>query len=227
MNLLLVEDNHFVNHYITTLLKDKNYAVHGTSSALSALECVNETQIDIAIVDICLPDMNGLQLVAQLRKQRFSFPIIVLTTCNSSQDKVDGLEAGADDYLVKPFQKDELLARLHALLRRTTTINVPRLTAGDYVLDLARKELRVAGELVSLTSFEYLTLEYLMTHSRQNVTKQQLLVQLYGAKDEGDPNIVEVMVSRLRKKLMRYSATSPIATVRFQGYIFTLPCYRA
>lgn len=227
MNVLLVEDNHFVNHYVATLLKDKNYVVHDTVSALGALECVSESHIDLAIIDICLPDMNGVQLVAQLRRQRFSFPIILLTTCNASQDKVDGLEAGADDYLVKPFQKDELLARLHALLRRSTAMSVPRLTAGDYVLDLARKELRIAGELVVLTSFEYLTLECLMSNSRQKVSKQQLLAQLHRDKDDGDPNLVEVMVSRLRKKLMQYSADSPIVTIRYQGYMFTRPCYRA
>ncbi|MNR37074.1 Transcriptional regulatory protein PhoP [compost metagenome] len=108
-------------------------------------------------------------------------------------------------------------------------MSVQRLTAGDYVLDLARKELRIAGELVVLTSFEYLTLECLMSNSRQKISKQQLLAQLHRDKDEGegDPNLVEVMVSRLRKKLMQYSADSPIVTIRYQGYMFTLPSYRA
>ncbi|MNF77210.1 Transcriptional regulatory protein PhoP [compost metagenome] len=170
--------------------------------------------------------MNGLQLVSQLRRQRLSFPIMMLTACDAWQDKVDGLEAGADDYLVKPFQKGELLARLHALLRRSTFIRASKLTAGNYVLDIARKELSAAGEIVVLTSFEYLILECLMCNSRQMVSKQQLLGQLYGDKDGGDLNIVEVMVSRLRKKLMRHSTTSPIATIRYQGYMFTLPCYR-
>lgn len=227
MHILLVEDNAFYNHYVTTLLKDSNYVVYSAESALDALQYAKEFQIDIAIIDIGLPDMDGLQLVSQLRDLRFSFPIMMLTACNTWQNKVDGLEAGADDYLIKPFQKNELLARLHALLRRSTFIRPSKLTAGDYVLDLARKELKIAGEMVVLTSFEYLTLECLMCNSRQMVSKQKLLVQLYGDKDGGDLNIVEVMVSRLRKKLMRHSLSpTPIVTIRYQGYMFNLPCYR-
>jgi two-component system response regulator PhoP len=225
MHILLVEDNHFYNHYVTTLLESSNYVVYSTMSALSALQYAKEFHIDIAIIDLCLPDMDGLQLVSKLRKQRLSFPIMMLTACNTWQNKVDGLEAGADDYLVKPFQKDELFARLHALLRRSTFIRASKLTAGDYVLDLARKELSAAGEIIALTSFEYLTLECLMRNSRQIISKQQLLSQLYSDKDYGDLNIVEVMVSRLRKKLIRHSTTSPIVTIRNQGYMFTLPCY--
>lgn len=226
MNILLVEDNKFYNHYVTTLLKEGNYAVHSTDSALAALQCVNQYHIDIAIIDIGLPDMNGLQLVSQLRTLRHPFPIIMLTACTAWQDKVDGLEAGADDYLVKPFQKNELLARLNALMRRSTVIRAPKLTAGEFVLDLARKELKIAGKMVVLTKFEYLTLECLMRNSRQLVPKKYLLAQLYDDDGKGDLNIVEVMVSRLRKKLMQYTTTSPISTVRNQGYIFTLPCYQ-
>ena len=226
MHILLVEDNHFYNHYVTTLLKDNNYVVYSAESALTALQYAKEFHIDIAIIDLYLPSMDGLQLVTQLRKLRLSFPIMMLTACDAWQDKVDGLEAGADDYLVKPFQKDELLARLHALLRRSTSTRAPKLIAGDYVLDLARKELSIAGEIIVLTSFEYLTLECLMRNSRQVISKQHLLSQLYSDRSDGDLNIVEVMVSRLRKKLIRHSITSPIVTIRYQGYVFTLPCYR-
>lgn len=226
MNILLVEDNLFYNHYVTMLLKDNNYVVHSTKSASSALQCASEFDIDIAIIDIVLPGMSGLELVSQLRLRRHPFPIMMLTACNAWPDKVDSLEAGADDYLVKPFQKNELLARLNALMRRSTAIRVPKLAAGDYVLYLARKELKIAGNMVALTSFEYLILEFLMRNSRRLVSKKQLLVQLYGHDGGGKQNIVEVMVSRLRKKLMRHSTTSPILTIRYQGYIFTLPCYQ-
>lgn len=225
MNILLVEDNKFYSHYVTTLLKESNYIVHSTESAEKAMQCASESQIDIAIIDIGLPDMNGLQLVSQLRERRLAFPIMMLTANAAWQNRVDGLDAGADDYLVKPFQKNELLARLHALMRRSTAVRAPKLAAGGYVLDLARKELKIAGEVVALTSFEYLTLEYLMRHSRQLVSKQKLLVQLYG-NDGGDLNIVESMVSRLRKKLTQDGTTSPITTIRYKGYIFTLPCYQ-
>lgn len=226
MNILLVEDNYFYNHYVTTLLKEGNYVVHSTNSAMEALQCVSEVNIDIAIIDIGLPDTNGLLLVSQLRQMRLAFPILMLTACTAWQDKVDGLEAGADDYLVKPFQKNELLARLNALMRRSTANRTPKITAGDYVLDIARKELKIQGEIVFLTSFEYQTLEYLMRNPRQLVSKQQLLIQLYGNNDVGDLNIVEVMVSRVRKKLTRDITMSPIATIRYKGYMFTLPCYQ-
>lgn len=226
MNILLVEDNQFYSHYVSTLLKEGNYVVHSADSAEKAIQCANESTIDIAIIDIGLPDMNGLQLVSQLREKRLAFPIIMLTAHTAWQNKVDGLEAGADDYLAKPFQKNELLARLNALMRRSTVVRTTKLIAGDYVLDLARKELRIVDELVVLTSFEYLTLECLMRNSRQLVSKQQLLVQLYG-NDDGELNIVESMVSRLRKKLTRDSAAPPINTIRYKGYIFTLPCYQA
>lgn len=225
MNILLVEDNQFYSHYVSTLLKEGNYVVHSADSAEKAMLYASESQIDIAIIDIGLPDMNGLQLVAQFRERRLAFPILMLTAHTAWQHKVDGLDAGADDYLVKPFQKNELLARLNALMRRSTTARTTKLTAGDYILDLARKELNFKGEIVTLTSFEYLTLEFLMRNSRQLVSKRQLLVQLYG-NDNGDLNIVETMVSRLRKKLTRGSSDSPIATVRYKGYIFNLPCYQ-
>lgn len=225
MNVLLVEDNIFYNHYVATLLKESNYVVHSADSAMGALQCVNDIDIDIAIIDIGLPDANGLQLVSQLRVMRLAFPIIMLTACTAWQDKVDGLEAGADDYLVKPFQKNELLARLHALIRRSTAIRMLKLTAGDFVLDLARRELKKKGEIIALTSFEYQTLECLMRNSRQLVSKQQILIQLYG-NDMGDQNIVEVMVSRLRKKLTPQPEMSPIVTIRYKGYMFILPCYQ-
>lgn len=226
MNILLVEDNYFYNHYVTTLLKEANYVVYSTNSAGDALLCVSEINIDIAIIDIGLPDTNGLQLVSQLRRSRFAFPIIMLTACTAWQNKVDGLEAGADDYLVKPFQKNELLARLHALMRRTTVVRTSKLAAGDYIIDLARKEVKIKDNIVFFTSLEYQTLEFLMRNSRQLISKQQLLTQLYGNNDEHELNIVEVMVSRVRKKLMRDDAVSPIATIRYKGYIFTLPCYQ-
>lgn len=223
MKILLVEDDKLLNHHLTTLLGEAQNQVHGTDSAQVALHYAEDYPIDVAIIDLGLPDMDGLLLIRTLRERQIAFPIIVLTARGNWQDKVEGLEAGADDYLVKPFQKDELLARLNALVRRSAGFISPKVQAGDYELDLSRKELAIAGEVVVLTSFEYLILEYLMRNARQVVSKQQLLDQLYGD-GEGDPNTIEVMVSRLRKKLDPDGEIQPISTIRRQGYIFNLSC---
>ncbi|MBV8043981.1 response regulator transcription factor [Pluralibacter sp.] len=223
MKILLVEDDKLLNHHLTTLLTETHNQVYSTGSAQVALHYAADYPIDVAIIDLGLPDMGGLQLIRALRAKKIPFPVMVLTALGNWQNKVEGLEAGADDYLVKPFQKDELLARLNALVRRSAGFISPRVVAGDYELDLSRKELTIAGIPTVLTSFEYQTLEYLMRNARQVVSKQQLLDQLYGD-GEGDPNIVEVMVSRVRKKLDPEGTIQPISTIRRQGYIFNLSC---
>ena len=223
MKILLVEDDKLLNHHLTTLLTETSNQVHSTGSAQVALHYAADYPIDVGIVDLGLPGMDGLQLIREVRALKISFPIIVLTARGTWQDKVEGLQAGADDYLVKPFQKEELLARLNAQVRRSAGFISPKVKAGDYELDLSRKELSIAGQLTILTSFEYQILEYMMRNARQVVSKQLLLDQLYGD-GEGDPNIVEVMVSRVRKKLDPEGTIQPISTIRRQGYIFNLPC---
>lgn len=223
MKVLVVEDNKFLNHHLTILLTEAHHQVYSADSGQIAQHYASDYPIDVAIIDLGLPDMDGLQLINQIRTQRIRFPIIVLTGRDSCQDKVDVLEVGADDYLVKPFQKNELLARLNALVRRSAGFISPKVKAGDYELDLSRKELTIAGKVTALSSFEYQILEYLMRNARQVVSKQKLLDLLYGD-GEGDPNIVEVMISRLRKKLDQEGGASPIGTIRRQGYIFNLLC---
>lgn len=223
MKILLVEDDKLLNHHLTTLLGEAGNQVYSAHEGKLALHYASDYPIDVAIIDLGLPDMDGLTLIARLRDQQIPFPILILTARGNWQEKVEGLEAGADDYLVKPFQKDELLARLNALVRRSAGFISPKVRAGDYELDLSRKELKVDGHVVVLTSFEYLILEYLMRNARQVVSKQQLLDQLYGD-GEGDPNTIEVMMSRLRKKLDPDSERQPISTIRRQGYIFNLAC---
>ncbi len=223
MKILIAEDDRLLNHHIKTLLQEAGHQVHAAHEAEEALHFAEDYPIDVAIIDLGLPDVDGLSLIRQLRDRQIPFPILILTARGSWQDKVEGLEVGADDYVVKPFQKEELLARLNALVRRSAGFISPQIQAGPFRLDLSRKELTIVDEAVVLTHFEYSILEYLMRNSGQVVSKQQLMDQLYDDGD-GDPNTLEVLVSRLRKKLDPDGALQPITTIRRQGYLFTLPC---
>lgn len=223
MKILLAEDDRLLNHHLKSLLQEQDNQVYAAHEAEEALHFAEDYPIDVAIIDLGLPDMDGLTLIRQLRDRQIPFPILILTARGNWQDKVAGLEAGADDYMVKPFQKEEMMARLNALVRRSAGFISPQIQAGHYRLDLSRKELFVQGEPVVLTHFEYTILEYLMRNSGQVISKQQLMDQLYDD-GEGDPNTLEVLVSRLRKKLDPDGSQLPITTIRRQGYIFNLPC---
>ncbi len=223
MKILLVEDDPILNHHLRSLLEEAGNQVHAAHEAEEALHFAADYPIDVAIVDLGLPDMDGLEMIRTLRERQIAFPILILTARGLWQDKVIGLEAGADDYMVKPFQKEELLARLNALVRRSAGFISPKVCAGRYQLDLSRKELSIDEQVVALTHFEYSILEYLMRNSGQVVSKQQLMDQLYDDGD-GDPNTLEVLLSRLRKKLDPSGTLQPISTIRRQGYIFNLPC---
>lgn len=223
MKILLVEDDKLLNHHLKTILQEAGNQVYAASRADEALHYTEDYPVDVAIVDLGLPDCDGLLLIQQLRERQIGFPILVLTARGNWQDKVAGLDAGADDYMVKPFNKDELMARLNALVRRSAGFISPKVTAGDYQLDLTRKELTIGGEPTPLTHFEYTILEFLMRHSGQVISKQQLMDQLYDD-GEGDPNTLEVLISRLRKKLDPNGSLQPINTIRRQGYLFNLPC---
>lgn len=223
MNILLVEDDLILNQHIATLLQEAGHTLFATSNAAQATSQVNHQQIDLAIVDLGLPDQDGISLLQGWRQQQHPFPVLILTARGSWQDKVIGLDAGADDYMVKPFQKEELLARLAAMLRRSGTQPQTQLSAGPYRLDPARKEFFIAEEAMMLTQFEYNILEYLMRNAGEVISKQQLMEKLYNDGD-GDANTLEVLVSRLRKKLDPDGTIQPITTIRRQGYLFTLPC---
>jgi len=179
---------------------------------------------DIAIIDLGLPGMGGLDLIRQLRSMGRTFPILILTARGNWQDKVEGLASGADDYVVKPFQFEELEARLNALVRRSSGFVQAQIRAGTLVLDLNRKQASVADQPVQLTAFEYRILEYLMRHHQQVVAKERLSEQLYPDDEERDPNVIEVLVGRLRRKLEVAGNPKLIETVRGQGYLFTGQC---
>ena len=224
MKILVVEDEALLRHHLHTRLGERAFVVDAVADAEEALYRGLEFNHDIAIVDLGLPRMSGLDLIRQLRGQGRSLPILILTARGNWQDKVDDLAAGADDYLVKPFQFEELEARLHALLRRSVGLVQSSVEAGPLKLDLNRKQALVDEQPLALTAFEYRILEYLMLHPQQVVSKDRLMEQLYEGDDERDPNVIEVLVGRLRRKLEGACALKPIDTVRGQGYLFTERC---
>lgn len=224
MKLLVVEDEALLRHHLYTRLGENGHVVDAVADAEEALYRAGEYHHDLAVVDLGLPGMSGLDLIRELRSQGKNFPILILTARGNWQDKVEGLAAGADDYVVKPFQFEELEARLNALLRRSSGFVQATIEAGPLLLDLNRKQASVDGDTLGLTAFEYRILEYLMRHHQQVVSKERLIEQLYPDDEERDPNVIEVLVGRLRRKLESHEGFRPIDTVRGQGYLFTERC---
>jgi len=222
MRLLIVEDEPILLEQLATLLKDQGYAIDTAADGRDGLYYGEEYDYDLAIIDIGLPHINGIELIRQLREKGRHFPVLILTARGAWQDKVEGLEAGADDYLVKPFHNEELSARINALLRRAAGHASPQLQFGPITLDTAAKTVSRQGTLLELTSFEYKTLEYLVMKAGSTISKTELTEHLYDQDFDRDSNVIEVFVGRLRKKLDPDNTLKPIATIRGQGYLFNL-----
>jgi two-component system response regulator PhoP len=219
MRILVVEDEPNLRSQLKSRLNEAGYVVDVAEDGEEGLYFGREYEYDAAIIDLGLPKLDGMALIAELRGDDRDFPVLVLTARGNWQDKVEGLEAGADDYLTKPFQPEELLARLNALLRRAGGYASPVLEQGELKLDTARKEVRVSESLIELTAYEYKVLEYLMLNPSRVVSKTELTDHLYEQDFDRDSNVIEVFVGRLRKKL---DPVNPIRTVRGQGYRFSL-----
>ena len=220
MRVLLVEDEMLLRAQIDKFLRDVDFVVDRASDGEEALYYGKEYDYDVAVVDIGLPKLSGLDVIARLREAGRDFPILILTARGDWQDKVTGLETGADDYLTKPFHMQELLARLNALIRRTRGHASPLISAGPLVLDTGQKSVCVAGETVDLTAFEYRVLEYLAMNGPRVVSKIELTEHLYEQDFDRNSNVIEVFVGRLRRKLDPDGTSQPIRTVRGQGYRF-------
>ncbi|WP_445778129.1 response regulator [Shewanella sp.] len=223
MRILIIEDDPILSHHLSEQLSDAGNQVQVALTAKEGFYQATNYPIDVAIIDLGLPDDDGISLIKSLRHANVKAPIIILTARLTWQDKVEGLNAGADDYLVKPFQKEELIARLDAIVRRSGGFVRSVITSGPLQLDLTAKQVSLQQKPVEITAFEYQLLEYLMRHCHEVVAKQRLLDVIYADK-EGDPNTIEVMISRLRKKLSQGGMTDPITTIRGQGYKFNQPC---
>jgi two-component system response regulator PhoP len=221
MRVLLVEDEPSLRETLAARLKRDGFAVDAAPDGEEGLYFGREYPLDVAIIDLGLPKLSGMDLIRTLREEGKEFPILVLTARGDWQDKVEGLEAGADDYLVKPFHVEELLARLNALVRRSAGgWTQAKLSLGPIVLDTAAQELRVDDQSTELTSYEYRVLEYLMMHAGEVVSKTRLTEHIYDQDFDRDSNVIEVFIGRLRKKLDRNGDLKPIETLRGRGYRF-------
>jgi len=218
MRLLLVEDDIALQQNLNEQLLKANYSVDLACDGEEGLFQGQEYNYDAAIVDVGLPKMDGISLIRALRKDKVAFPIIILTARGRWQDKVEGLDAGADDYLTKPFQAEELLARLNALIRRSAGQASPVIENGPIRLNTASSQVWVKERDVSLTSYEYKLLEYLMLHIGEVKSKTVLTEHIYDQDFDLDSNVIEVFIRRLRKKLDPEGEFNIIETLRGQGY---------
>ena len=222
MRLLVIEDESLLREQLEQGLSKQGYVVDTAENGKTGLYYATEYEYDAAIIDLGLPEIDGISLIKQTRSSGKKFPILILTARGDWQDKVAGLDAGADDYVVKPFQLEEILARLNALLRRSAGFATSILEFDSINLDIAAKRLTVSGENVDLTAYEYKMLEYLMMNPGKVVSKTELTEHLYAQDYDRDSNVLEVFVRRLRQKLDPAQTLKPIETVRGQGYRFVL-----
>lgn len=222
MRVLLIEDEDNLRTQLRDRLKAEGHVVDTAADGEEGLYAGTEYPIDIAVIDLGLPKLSGIEVIRRLRAAEKRFPILILTARGRWQDKVEGLEAGADDYLVKPFEVEELLARLRALLRRAAGWTQATLQCGPILLDTSAQTVQVNDQSVELTSYEYRVLEYLILHSGEVVSKTTLTEHLYEQDYDRDSNVIEVFIGRLRRKLDPDNELNPIETVRGRGYRFAL-----
>ena len=222
MRLLVIEDDAILRESLSAKLAEAGFSVEQAADGKEGLYFALEYPIDLAIVDLGLPEMSGLDIIREVRRQEKAYPILILTARDRWQDKVDGLDAGADDYVVKPFHVEEVSARVNALLRRSGGWASSVMIAGPVQLDMSRQELTVNEQSIELTSFEYKIIEYLMVRAGQVVSKTELTERLYDQDFERDSNVIEVFIGRLRKKMDPDNSIKPIETLRGRGYRFAL-----
>jgi two-component system, OmpR family, response regulator PhoP len=219
---LVVEDEAAIREALQRDLTAAGFTVDVAVDGEEGLYAGLEYPVDIAVIDLGLPKLSGLEVIRKLRAADKRFPVLVLTARDRWQDKVEGLDAGADDYVAKPFHFPEVLARLQALLRRSGGWASSTLTCGPVVLDTRAQTVTVEGKAVELTTFEYRILEHLMLKAGDVISKTDLTEQLYEQDFERDSNVIEVFIGRLRRKLDPEDRIKPIETLRGRGYRFAL-----
>jgi two-component system response regulator PhoP len=218
MRLLLVEDEPVLRDQLANRLRQDGYAVDTATDGEEGLFYAGEYPIDLAIVDLGLPKLSGIELIQRLRQQGKDVPVLILTARNKWQDKVEGLESGADDYLPKPFHYEELAARIKALIRRAAGQADPIISVGDVILNSVTQDVSHHGISLDLTAYEYRLLHYLMLNAGKVISKMELTDHLYEEDTDRDSNVIEVFIRRLRKKLDPDGTLEPIETLRGRGY---------
>lgn len=220
LKILLVEDEKDLNRSITKLLKKNNFSVDSAFDGQEALDYLDYSEYDVIILDIMMPNMNGYTFIERMRKRNFTIPVLMLTAKDSLEDKIKGLDLGADDYLVKPFEFQELLARIRALLRRLNrshTTNV--VTIQHITIDFSTKSVFKKQEIVDLTAKEYEVFEYLVRNVNHIKDKEQIRQHVWDFDYEGESNIIEVIIKNIRRKLDLENKPSIIQTKRGVGYV--------
>jgi two-component system response regulator PhoP len=222
MRILLIEDEAPLRQQVHQRLEAEGYTVDASGDGKEGLYLAREYPVDLAVIDLGLPGVPGLEIIRTLRAEGYELPILILTARGKWEEKVTGLEAGADDYLVKPFHMEELLARIKALLRRAAGSASESLCFGPLELDTTAQQVSVAGKAVELTAYEYRLLEYLARHGGKVIPKAELADYLYPHDEDRDSNVIEVLIGRVRRKVDADNTLKPIETLRGRGYRFTL-----
>lgn len=218
MKILVVEDERDLNRIITKHLKKNNYSVDSCFDGQEALDFISYSEYDLIITDIMMPNVDGYEFIDKLRVNKNNTPVIMLTAKDTLEDKIVGLDSGADDYIVKPFEFDELLARIRVLMRRNYGLATNIIQIEEVTLDLAKKQVTKSGEIIDLTGKEYEVLEYLMKNKGSILSRDQILNHVWDYEYEGASNIVDVIIKNIRKKLDRGEGNTIIYTKRGLGY---------
>ena len=219
MKILLAEDEVDLNNVVTRYLKKNGYSVDSVLDGEEALDYLEYSEYDLVILDIMMPKVDGFEVIKKLRNKGNHTSVLMLTARDSADDKVKGLDLGADDYIVKPFDFNELLARIRAVVRRKYGNSSNKLVIGDLILDTSEKSVTRAGKQIELTGKEYEVLEYLMQSKNRILSRDQIKEHVWDFDYEGDSNIIDVLIKNIRKKINIEDGKQIIYTKRGLGYV--------
>jgi two-component system, OmpR family, response regulator len=223
MRLLLIEDDRKIANFVRRGLREAGFAVDHAENGIDGLDLLLTEPYDVAVIDIMLPGLDGLSIIEKMRNRRIKTPILVLSAKGTVDDRIKGLQTGADDYLTKPFSFSELLARVQALIRRSSGSAEPtRLTFGDLSMDLLTRTVRRGDEVIDLMPKEFELLQYLLTNAGKVVSKTALLEHVWGYDFDPQTNAVDVLVCRVRGKIDRDFDTKILHTLRGVGYVLKI-----